>query len=77
MADNNAETKGVKATFFKPSGKYYTEETVQVPAELAEMFQVVEWIEANYRSYKGMHMVMMMDEYANGYPCMIPAERRQ
>ena len=74
--NNGKETRGVKATFFKPAGKYYAEETVQVPADLKEMFQVVEWLETNCKSYKGMHMVLMMDEYENGYPCMIPADRR-
>ncbi len=66
----------IKVTLFKPTGKYYTEETVHVPEELDQVFKIVEWLEASYKSYKGMHLVAMLDEYDFGYPVMIPADRR-
>lgn len=76
QATVNKETKTVKATFFKDTGKYYTEEDIEVPAELVQVFDIVEWLEKNVHSHKRMHMVCMLNEYENGYPCMIPADRR-
>ena len=74
--ENEINTKAVKATFFKATGKYYTEDTVQVPADLTEMWQISDWVKANYTGYASLHMVMMMDEYKNGYPLMFPAGTR-
>lgn len=69
--------KRVKILVFKESGKYYTEEDLEIPEYLTEMYQVVEYVEYHFQSYKGMHLVMLLDEFEKGYPCMIPAERRQ
>ena len=37
---------------------------------------ISDWFQSNYKSYKGMHLVAMLDEMANGYPVMIPASQR-
>lgn len=66
----------IKVTFFKKSGKYYTEETVHVPEDAKEVFQVSDWLRANMKSYKGMYLVAMLDEMPNGYPILIPADQR-
>lgn len=74
MAGSNTD---IKVVLFKENGKYYTEETVGIPAEKsAQVMDVVDWLEQNYRAYKGMHLVAMLDELPNGYPVMIPAGRR-
>lgn len=76
------ENVKIKITLFKESGKYYTEETVEVPAdgrlpdEPMPVNRIADWLENEYRSYKGMHLVAMLDELPNGYPVMIPAGRR-
>ena len=66
----------IKVTVFKPSGKYYTTETVTVPADVKEMWNIAEWLEANVTGYKGMTLVAMMEEYEHGVPIMIPGDRR-
>ena len=69
-------TKDVKLTFFKESGKYYTEETVAIPATAKEVFQISDWIRENVKSYPSMYLVAMLDEYENGYPILITPDRR-
>lgn len=77
-----AESMKIKITLFKPSGKYYTEETVEIPVdgrlpdEPMPVPHVVDWLEQEYKGYRGMHLVAMLDELPNGYPVMIPADRR-
>lgn len=72
----------IKVVLFKETGKYYTEETVRIPTdgrlpdEPMPVQAVVDWLEQNYRAYKGMHLAAMLDELPNGYPIMIPAGRR-
>lgn len=74
------ENINIKVTLFKDTGKYYTEETVSIPCpdgrDNLQVFQVTDWLRDNYKSYKGMHLVAMLDEMANGYPVMIPAGQR-
>ncbi len=66
----------VKATFFKESGKYYTDETIRVPEELSTVSEVHGYIREN-TSHRGMHLVAMMDEIPGGFPLMIPADQRR
>lgn len=79
--ENNANNNAIniKVTLFKDTGKYYTEETVNIPNEpgkALQVFQVTDWLRANYKNYKNMHLVAMLDEMPNGYPIMIPANER-
>lgn len=67
----------IKLIFFKDTGKYYTEETVEIPSDYLQVFQIADWIRENVKSYKGMHLVAMLDELVHGYPIMIPADRRR
>jgi len=69
--------KRIKILIFKESGKYYTEESYEIPEYLIEIYQVVEYVEKHFKSYREKHLVMLLDEFENGYPCMIPAERRR
>lgn len=74
-----AKNIDIKVILFKESGKYYTEETVSIPCgspETAQVMDVADWLERNYKSYRGMHLVAMLNELKNGYPIMIPAEKR-
>lgn len=68
----------ITINFFKPSGKFYATEEIAIPDGIVNPFEIVEYVEANVDAYKGMHAVMMLDEdwVQNGYPCMIPADRR-
>lgn len=73
----------IKVTIFKEHGKYYTEESVTIPDSAnstpekpIQVYDIAEWLEKNYKAYKGMHLVAMLDELDYGYPVMIPAERR-
>lgn len=67
----------IKVIFFKESGKYYTEETVSLPSDVVEVFQVVDWLKANTHGYRGMYLVAMLDEMPNGYPILIPFDQRR
>lgn len=67
----------IKIFVFKESGKYYTEEDYKIPGYLREVYQIAEYVEKYFNNYRGMHLVMLLDEFENGYPCMIPAERRR
>lgn len=66
----------IKVTLFKETGKYYTEETISIPEGLGQVFQVVDWLRENYKSYRDMHLVAMLDEMPNGYPIMLPIGQR-
>lgn len=81
MANNmtgntNQNTAEIKVTLFKPTGKYYTEETVTIPDKTMRVFQIVDWLQENYKAYKGMALVAMLGELDHGYPVMIPADQR-
>lgn len=67
----------VKLWLFKPSGKWYTEETIEVD-EALQVFEIVNYVQNKIHVYTGMHCVIPFDdcEDINGYPCMIPAEER-
>ena len=65
----------ITVTIFKPSGKYYTNEQVEIPAGM-EMWHVTDWLKANFTGYKGMTLVAMMAEHPNGVPIMIPGSDR-
>lgn len=67
----------VKALFFKESGKYYTDEDIEVPENLTHVYKVVDWICDNYHKYPHLHMFMLMNEFPNGYPVMIPKDSRK
>ncbi len=67
----------VKVIFFKETGKYYTEENINVPAEVKQVYEIIDWLKENVKDYKGMHLVAMLDEYEHGYPIMIPAGNRR
>lgn len=68
----------LKVWIFKESGKWYTEDTVMIPDNLYEVFQILEWLTENYKCYNGMHLVIpFTEDFVNhGYPSMIPADRR-
>ena len=68
----------IKIWVFKESGKWYTEEDFEIPKSLTEVNQVIEYIELQFKAYKGMHIVIPFTEsfIENGYPCMILAEKR-
>ena len=67
----------VKLMFFKPSGKYYTEEIREYDSTL-QVFEIVDYIKENETGYKGMYIVLVFDEDDDiGYPCMILAEDRK
>jgi hypothetical protein len=66
----------VKLIFFKPSGKYYTEEENAYPEDWA-VFKIVEHIELTEHHYKGMFILLQFDPNDDiGYPCLIIPERR-
>ncbi len=71
-----AAVMDIKVTLFKETGKYYTEDTVSIPANLDQVYQVVDWLRENYKSYRDMHLVAMLGEMPNGYPVMLPIGRR-
>lgn len=66
----------IKAIFFKETGKYYTEETIRIPAGMDQVYQVVDWLRDNCKTHKGMYLMAMLDEMPNGYPVLIPADQR-
>lgn len=70
------EKTGIKLVFFKDTGKYYTEETVEIPDKGMQVFQIVDWLRENVKSCKGMTLVAMLDELDHGYPIMIPGNQR-
>lgn len=61
--------------YFRRSGKYYTEETVQMPSDI-QPWQAAEWLEKNCSRCKGMYLLAMLDEMPGGCPVLVPAERR-
>ena len=66
----------VKLMFFKPSGKYYTDEIREFNRSL-QVYEIIEEIEDYEKSYKGMHIVLEFDKDDDiGYPCMILANNR-
>lgn len=70
----------IKVIVFKETGKYYTEETVSIPCpdgRPLQVFDVTDYLRANYKNYKNMRLVAMLDELPNGYPIMIPANERR
>ena len=68
----------IKVYVFKESGKWYTEEDFEIPDHLEEVYEIVDYVKTNFTFYKGMNLVMFLDEsfIKNGYPSMIPANRR-
>ena len=85
----NARERGsgvaVKAVYFKPSGKYYTEEAIELPRKLAGsvdtadsneaaelMYKRQQWIHAELgKRCGGMHAVCL-DSDVLGFPAMVP-----
>ena len=66
----------VKLLFFKPSGKYYTDEIRKFNRSL-QVYEIVDDIKENEPAYKGMHIVLEFDTDDDiGYPCMILANDR-
>lgn len=66
----------IKVTFFKETGKYYTEEYTEIEKD-TPIFELVGILEERFSGqYKGMHMVAMLDEMEHGFPVMIPGDRR-
>ena len=41
-----------------------------------QVFQIVDWLQENYKNYKNMALVAMLGELDHGYPIMIPADQR-
>lgn len=66
----------IRVIFFKENGKYYTEDTVVIPSDDMQVFQIVDWIKDNVKTCKGMHLFAMLNELEHGYPIMIPANQR-
>lgn len=67
------------ATFFKPSGKYYTEETYEFENTDDEPWVIFDQVKERFKNaYKGMHMSVTFDSnYGKGYPFMEPADKRE
>lgn len=71
------DTRKVKLIFFKESGKYYTEEEIQVDRSLS-VYEIIGDLENNYTKYKGMHTVVLFAEDDEiGFPHLIKAEHRK
>ena len=66
----------VRLAFFKESGKYYTEDTAYIPDRTMQVYQIADWLRANVKACKGMHLVAMLGELDHGYPVLIPASER-
>lgn len=67
----------VKLLFFKPYGKYYTDEVREYDKNL-EVWQIVDDIKDDEKSYSGMHIVGLFSDDDNiGFPFMIKAEDRR
>lgn len=64
----------IKIWLFKDTGKFYTEEIVEVPEAFTTPDDIVDYIGQKYSSRKTKHIVIPMQEdfIKNGYPCMIP-----
>lgn len=71
--------KRVKVWVFKDTGKWYTEEYIEIPEEITMVYEIVDYITKNYNKYKGMNLVLPFTErhVQFGHPCMIPAESRR
>ncbi len=72
----------VQLTMFKRydehySRKYYTDEIMEVPDDIIEMWELSEWLKETYKPYKGMDISVNTDNFPNGYPLYIPAESRK
>lgn len=68
----------IKAMFFKPSGKYYTEEIIEVPEDM-EVWNICDGIKDRslYSRYRDMPYVMIDGADPNDnrmYPCLIIRE---
>lgn len=48
------------------------------PDHLEEVYEIVDYVKTNFTFYMGMHLVMLFNEpfVKNGYPNMIPADKR-
>lgn len=65
----------IRAYFFKQSGKYYTEEIIEVPEKL-QVWEICDGIKdcSLYSGYKGMPYIMIDASDGNDhlmYPCLI------
>ncbi len=73
----NSDTRKVKLLFFKPSGKYYTEEEREYDSSLY-VYQIIENVRDNEKDYSGMHIVgLFSDGDEIGFPFMINADDRR
>ncbi len=67
----------IKVLFFKETGKYYTEETIQIPDGSMQVFEILDWLQSNIRQHPGMYLTATLDELNQGYPILIPAGQRR
>ena len=66
-----------KVTYFKPSGKYYTDEFYEMKIDDMYMFDLVDAFKEKCNSYKGMIAVCSFNEnHKTEYPLMINAYDR-
>ena len=86
----NARERGsgitVKAVFFKPSGRYYTEEAIELPRDLAGSIDTADsseaaadlmhrrqnWIRAELGKRCGDMHAVCLDSGVLGFPAMVP-----
>lgn len=68
--------KKIKVILFKETGKYYTEDEITLPDPNMAVYEIMDWLYENYKSFSGMCLVAMLSELKHGYPIMIPAADR-
>lgn len=68
----------IEVLFFKKSGKYYTDESVDFIGKSMSAIEIFQKVKDLYKDdYKGMHMVIIPgDEYEKGFPILITADER-
>ena len=76
---DNTECNKITIWVFKESGKWYTLEEYNIPSSLHEVYEIAEYVQMSFKSYRGMHLVLPLNEefITQGYPCMIPLDRRR
>lgn len=68
--------KKIKIWVFKETGKWYTEEDFEIPEQITEVPQAVDYVLSSFKAYPGMYLVMLFTELKHGYPHMIPYWKR-
>lgn len=67
--------KKAHCVLFKESGKYYTEETINIPSAITEEHNFPDYISEYYAGkFCGMHIVCTFED--DGVPFMVPANTR-